>query len=408
MCCSAAMLKKRIKKWSLDRNKKHADMLVALRLALEREAMRKKTVFSIRGRLVTFDDVRHYFRRKGIHDLKSLASDASTSSPTTQIDCHTPEPETPSEIRDTRDPESLPSAEGTSMHHDLGAGNVYPDCSVVALPDPDQVDRTISITSTLGQVEQLLYLGRAYYDAIFEDPTWRSNLNTFNVGALETFYHHVFDGQSLLEENNVNEAFEHFERAFDLVRTLLSNQVLLFLPYLYHLLLPDRRIRRQEVISQLLYFIFRMTTTTCCPRLRPIQHSLSLLGCMSLEDRGESSKRVYQCLLDRVRIHFDSDVQTNGFDMDPNVLCFHARAEPVGRETVDNYKLTSIAVMGLVNDADGQFSRRPGAAASREERCNSKHGGWHCDLKEAKLLRDASKANAVEVLMPSMLISTAH
>jgi hypothetical protein len=57
---SAAMLKKRIRKWELDRNKKNADMICALELALDREAMGKKTVFSIRGRLVTFQDVKHY------------------------------------------------------------------------------------------------------------------------------------------------------------------------------------------------------------------------------------------------------------------------------------------------------------------------------------------------------------
>ncbi|KAF2807298.1 uncharacterized protein BDZ99DRAFT_522915 [Mytilinidion resinicola] len=40
-----AMLKKRITKWSLDRKRKQLDMLVALRLASQREALGKETIF---------------------------------------------------------------------------------------------------------------------------------------------------------------------------------------------------------------------------------------------------------------------------------------------------------------------------------------------------------------------------
>ncbi|KAF2177096.1 hypothetical protein K469DRAFT_604656, partial [Zopfia rhizophila CBS 207.26] len=49
---------KRIAKWSLHRNRKHTDMLLALRLASQREAQGKKTIFWIRGQLVTLQDVK--------------------------------------------------------------------------------------------------------------------------------------------------------------------------------------------------------------------------------------------------------------------------------------------------------------------------------------------------------------
>jgi hypothetical protein len=51
------MFKKRIKKWELDRNHKEADMLYAVHIALPRESQGKKTVFVIRGRVVTLEEV---------------------------------------------------------------------------------------------------------------------------------------------------------------------------------------------------------------------------------------------------------------------------------------------------------------------------------------------------------------
>jgi hypothetical protein len=85
----------------------------------------------------------------------------------------------------------------------------------VALPDPDQVDHMMPLTATLSQLDQLLHLGRNYYDAISEDPDWKSKDNTFELGSLEMFYHNMFDGQSFVERSRVTEAFEHFGRAFD-------------------------------------------------------------------------------------------------------------------------------------------------------------------------------------------------
>lgn len=59
------MLKKRIRKWDLDRKLKEADMLHALKLAAERAKCGKETEFLIRGRLVGLADIQRYFGRKG-------------------------------------------------------------------------------------------------------------------------------------------------------------------------------------------------------------------------------------------------------------------------------------------------------------------------------------------------------
>lgn len=160
------MLKKRIKKWYLERKHKHADMLFALRLALEREAKGKKTVFMIRGCLFTFEGIKHYFRRKGVRNLQSFAFDTDNVFPTTQIDCRTPEPER-LVGRATNVPQPVEDAEKLRTQYNFTATNFDVDNSVVTLPDPDQVDRTIATTSTLGQVEQLFCISVEFTTTLY-------------------------------------------------------------------------------------------------------------------------------------------------------------------------------------------------------------------------------------------------
>jgi hypothetical protein len=347
--CSAAMLKKRIRKWDLDRNNKHADMVFALKLAFEREAMGKETFFRIRGRLVTFQDVKHYFHRKGIRDLKAVVSAIVNPSPTTQINCRTPEPEMPIRGRATHDPETTESVEEPIPPRNFTENDIDASYSVMAFPDPDQVNLIMTATSPFSDVEQLLYLGRAYYDAIFDNPGWRNNHYSFDVDSLEIFYHHMFDGQRLLEENNITEAFVRLDDGFDMIRSLLYQQVLLFLPYLYHLLLPGRATYAPEIVTGLLSFTSQMASI-CSPQLHPIRQSLTLLGRMLPEDRGESSRLLFQNVLDRVEIEFDDIPEP--LEMDLNLLCSRLwTASPAGQD-VDNYKLTSIAVRSLARDAD--------------------------------------------------------
>ena len=336
------MLKKRITKWDLDRNHKHADMLCALRLAFQREAQGKKTVFLIRGRVVTFHDIKQYFRRrKEAHDLQSLMIGASTAMPTTCIDCRTPEPGATAGDRAIYNAKSPTAAKDLSLHHT--------NPTIIALPDSDQVDHMITLTGTLNQLDQLLRLGWNYYDSVFENPGWRSKDDVFELGSLEMFYHHMFDGQSLLERSRMTEAFEHFSRAFDLIHHLFSQQIFLFLPYLYHMMLPTRQIRRQEVFSQLLDFIPQMAEK-CCPQLNPIQRSLTLLRHMSVEDRGESSKRVFQSILNRLRVGFEADIPDE-FQLLSSVIC-QERANLTLERNLGSYKLTSVVVWELAKDAE--------------------------------------------------------
>jgi len=346
------MLKKHITKWAIDRKHKQPDMLVALRLAFQRQAQGKKTVFLIRGRLVTFDDVKQYFRRKGVHDLQSIITDAEIATATTQIRCRTPDPDTTAGDRAIHDPEALIDATDLDLYHGINVGHNGVESPIMALPDPNHVDPMMPVTVTLSQLEQLVHLGCAYYDSIFENVSWRSMEKTFDLGSLEIFYHNMIDGQILLERHRVAEAFKYFGRAFDLIHHLLNSQVLLFLPYLHHMMLLSRRIRRHEVFSLLLDFICQMSET-CYPIL-PIKHSLALLHNMSAEDRAESSERALRSILDRVQVEFQADVPDE-LELRSDTVCSLARQPqtdfPV-QHNLDNYKLTSIAVWKLVREAE--------------------------------------------------------
>ena len=344
------MLKKRIAKWSLDRKRKQSDMLVALRLAFQREAQGKKTVFWIRGRLVTFQDVKQYFQRKRIHDLQSLMANASTTIPTTHIDCCTPEPDAVAGDRVIHDLEVPTDPTNLATHEGFNIDNV--DSPIVALPVFNQVDPVMPLNATMSQLEQLLHLGRAYYDGVFEKPHWRSIDNTFQLGPLERFYHHMFDGQILLERHYIAEAFQHFDLAFDLIRNLLNRQVLLFLPYLYHMMLQSRQIHRPEVFSHLLSFLYQICQT-CYPQQHPIRHSITILHNMSIEDRAASSKCSLQSIADRLQVEFEADVPDE-LELGSDAICslgHQLQTESPVQRAQDAYKLTSIAVWKLINEA---------------------------------------------------------
>jgi hypothetical protein len=159
----------------------------------------------------------------------------------------------------------------------------------------------------------------------------------------------MLDGQRLLEENNITEAFVRLDDGFDMDRSILDQQVLLFLPYLYHLLLPSRGTYPPEIVVRLLRFISQMASI-CSPQQHPIQQLLKLLGRMSSEDRGESSRRVLQSVLDRVVIEFNDIPEL--LEKDLNVLCPRARIASATEQGLDNYELISIAARELARDGD--------------------------------------------------------
>lgn len=102
-------LKHRIRVWHLDKKQKDHEMRTILKAYLSRKAQGKQSIFRLRGRLIDHGEISRYFRRKGIYNLESLASElAHVPSTLPDIVCQTPEPDEPGS------PESTAGSYGTS------------------------------------------------------------------------------------------------------------------------------------------------------------------------------------------------------------------------------------------------------------------------------------------------------
>jgi hypothetical protein len=85
------MYKSRISKWGLDKNTKEAEAWAVLRIKMQRDGIGKNSIFRIRGKCTTVDDVLRYFKRKGILDPES-AQPPEHSTPPAETECWTPQP----------------------------------------------------------------------------------------------------------------------------------------------------------------------------------------------------------------------------------------------------------------------------------------------------------------------------
>jgi hypothetical protein len=343
------MLKKRITKWNLDKNFKHTDMSAALSIALAREAQGKKSIFLYRGRLITFDDIKHYFKRKCIHDLHAMVAGRTASKPESLITCYTP-PATPessdtigSGFVDVADANKL-FLEGRCEHFRLidTAGSVPPSARTT-----ERIQAIRHLATPAGCLEQLLMINSSYYDSVFEDPDWMEEESSFEVDALELFYHYMTDGQAFLDAGNGTLAFETFNCAFELIRDILRGRILLFLPYIYHMMMIFGGLRNQEVISHLLGFIGQMTEECCC-QSHPIKHAVSTLGRMLPKYRAFSAHRVLQSALDRM----STKIEPMSLDSSHwHSICPRSPHEP-SEELISTYQKTAIALQNLIMDVD--------------------------------------------------------
>ena len=86
------MFKARVKKWGLDKKNKAVEMEAIFRAKQERDAIGKKSVFYVRGKVVDFAEVRRYRRRKGLKpDTKMRPNVTSKNILPPSVRCVTPE-----------------------------------------------------------------------------------------------------------------------------------------------------------------------------------------------------------------------------------------------------------------------------------------------------------------------------
>jgi hypothetical protein len=330
------MLKKRITKWNLDKNLKRADMLAALSIALAREEQGKKSLFLNRGRLITFDEIKDYFKRKGIHDLHAMVAGCTASKPESLTTCYTP-PATP-ESSNTK---------GSGLM-DVAEADKLIDTASSVPPSARTTERTQAIrhlATPASYLEQLLMINSSYYDSIFEDPDWIEEESTFELDTLESFHHYMTGGQAFLDAGNGTLAFKTFNCAFDLIRDILRNRILLFLPYIYHMMMIFGGLRNQEVISRMLGFIGQMTEECCC-QSHPIKHAVSTLARMSPKSRAFSAHRVLQSALDQM----STKIEPMSLDSSHwHSICPGAPYES-SEELIGTHQKTAIALRNLIMD----------------------------------------------------------
>src|SRR5271170_7120728 len=174
------MLKKRITKWNLDKNLKHAEMSAALRIALAREAQGKKSLFLNRGRLITFDDIKHYFKRRGVHDLHAIVAGRAACKPESLTTCYTP-PATP-ESSSTKGSGLVDVAEADKL---IDIASSVPPLARTT----ERIQAIRHLATPASCLEQLLMFNSSYYDSVFEDPDWMDEESTFELDTLESFHH---------------------------------------------------------------------------------------------------------------------------------------------------------------------------------------------------------------------------
>jgi hypothetical protein len=319
------MLKKRISKWNLDKKRKHADMLAALRIALEREAQGKSSVFLDRGRLVTFEDIKYYFTRRGVHDLHAVAAAqiASTSEPL--ITCHTP-PAAPI-ASDTTGLKLVDALDLNQLlrHGSSGESNLASAARPVSSsPKADMQTQIVGHLATPpNHLEKLLMCTGNYFDSVFENSNWYKENSAFDLHVLDSFYHYMLDGHDLLIAGNGTLAFKTFDCAFSLVRDILKKHILLFLPYVYHMMALFGGLREQRVTSRLLEFIGQMTEIYYS-HSHPIKQVVTTLGRMSPGYRAFSAYRVLQSTLEQMKIKTEP--------MDRGHVCRSAICQSIDQE----------------------------------------------------------------------------
>ena len=124
---------------------------------------------------------------------------------------------------------------------------------------------------------------------------------------------------------------------------------------------------------------------TCYPQQHPIQHSITILHNMSIEDRAASSKCSLQSIADRLRVEFEADVPDE-LELGSDAICslgHQLQTEFPVQRAQDAYKLTSIAVWKLINEAAmlKPISPEHSELSNPEPVYAHSDTSWHFDLK---------------------------
>ena len=211
------MLKKRIHKWNRDKKHKEPDMLAVLHIASEREAQGKKTSFVIRNRDVTLEQVKHYFKHKGVMRFLPAASEIRT--PESSMSCYTPWATTP-----TDDISAPTSQDLDEVANDIGELPedrdtfkivVHKASKITAASLAKRMRPTLPPPANLGRLELFLACTRECHEVFTRcKPPTEFRLPPF---AGQEFHYSMMKGCLFLAMRYYSHRFAHFQTAFDLM-----------------------------------------------------------------------------------------------------------------------------------------------------------------------------------------------
>ena len=286
------MLKKRIRKWDLDKKHKEPDMLVALQMALARESLGKKTTFVIRNREVTLEEIEHYFKRKGVRDLRALLTGPRVCTSTTSLYYYTPPPS--------------PGAEPTSpspnwedfedMDLDIGElsedGGVYRFVihrpSEQSIPSPTQrLYSSLPLPEGQGRLESLLMFTRACNELGVPSRGMTRSLHALNHYSLAG---DIVEGCALQRLGRIHEAFVFFNKAFDLAHKTLKIDLCPFLLLDMYGLTDTLDKGHTEILYRLFDFVVQLSGVYV-ERVRPLKQAMTVLIQIPSNERADSAAR---------------------------------------------------------------------------------------------------------------------
>lgn len=224
-----SILKKRIHKWNLDKSHKEPDMLAAQRIASVREAQDNKTSFVIRNRDVTLEQVKHYFKHKGVMRFLPAASEIRTSE--SSMSCYTPWATTP-----TDDISAPTSQDLDEVANDIGELPedrdtfkivVHKASKITAASLAERMRPMLPPPADLGRLELFLAVTRECHK-VFTQCKYPTEFRLPPFAGQE-FHYSMMKGYLLLAMRYYSHGFVHFQTAFDLLATILKHRDMLFL-----------------------------------------------------------------------------------------------------------------------------------------------------------------------------------
>jgi tetratricopeptide (TPR) repeat protein len=290
------MYKSRLHSWGLDKKKKEHEMLEVIRIGFKQPDMDKDLVFRIRGRPVTLGDALHYFSRKGIKDPQALLDASPEPSSPSDAECQTPvdvQSRQLTSIDETEDPmieeiiidikdlvhgmatlRTVSTALTTSNHAQnrlralqetiwsTGGQSVVPPNILAFEPG---IPPELTLPREYRYMEAMLCQTRYHFSQIFMSRKLSVNSSTWSAtsddGLSDKFYFGMYRGYSFLWNGQSDLAFRNFEQAFGLIRSLLTEQHVGFLIYIYDLIIRYEGSGQQVLLLRLLRFLSEMART---------------------------------------------------------------------------------------------------------------------------------------------------